>query len=1106
MLGRRRATRVEELALRPANMVAEEERGFLQMDVRWRIEMLGGLRAVQGHQVLTRFRTQKTGSLLAYLAYYPQRSHLRDALIELFWPDGDPSAGRNNLSRELSWLRQHLEPPSLPPGTVIAAERAAIGLIPEAVATDVAAFEAALRAAEHAGSPAERARHLAEAIEGYGGELLPGHYEGWVLQEREWLADRYFEALGQLLAHLEQTGEISQALEYARQGVRVDLLREEAHRDLIRLLAAAGQPGAALRQYRELERLLKQELETGPSAATLALIQQLMPQVDEEPADRSVTVAAPPGHEASPGKLHAHLPMPRSPLLGRAREVAAIRQLLRSPQVGLVTLTGTAGTGKTRLALQVAAELRDEFQDGVYWVDLAPLRDSVLVGSAIAQVLGVRETGGTSLVQSLKQSLREKECLLLLDNFEQVIEAGSLLAELLAAAPVLKLLVISRIVLCLRDEHEYPVAPLALPDPSCLPSFPELSRYAAVELFVQRARAARPEFALTEENAAAVAEICVRLDGLPLAIELAAARIRLLPPQALLSRLGNRLGLLTGGARDLPARQQTLRDAIAWSYDLLVPEEQRLFRRLSVVVGGCTLEAVAAVHDAEGDPQRDVLNRVASLVDQNLLQQEVGAEGEPRFMMLETIREFGRERLAESGEEDAVRRQHAEFFLELVEARPGWERLEAEHDNSRAAMTWSLAEAGDPGMALRLAVGLAPFWDLRGYLSEGRGWLKRALAVTPDEATPLRAKALYGAGLFAVHCGRPEEGRCFLEESVAANRALGDRPDLLQALGWLSNAHHDLGDLAAARACRDEGLALARQGGDKAEIAGQLGGQGLLANGHGDYRAARGFFEECRTIWEELGERWNADWARSNWAGSMTRLGEFETARPILEEFLAATRAAGYRGWSIYPLAALGRNLLGSGDLARARALFEEALEISRETGQVHRTIDYLADLAAIARCERAFETARSLYEESLVVWREQGRTERPFHMLVGLGDLSWESGDLAAAHAFYQEALTLRRRTPHKECLAECLEGLAGVAAGQGREERAARLLGAAEALRDAGGAVILPHRRPAFERLLADVRTALGEEAFAAAWAAGRALSLEEAIALALEESADA
>jgi DNA-binding SARP family transcriptional activator len=457
------------------------------MDARWRIELLGRLRAVQGDRVLTRFRTQKTGALLAYLAYHSQRSHLRDALIELFWPDSDLSAGRNNLSRELAWLRQHLEPPPLPPGTVIVADRTTIGLIAAGISTDVAAFTAALRAAECADHPAERAQHLMEAIDAYGGELLPGHYDGWVLQEREWLSDRYFHTLGELLAHLEQAGEFARALEYARQGVRVDPLREESHCDLIRLLAAAGQSRAALRQYQELERLLILELDAEPSAGTRALVQQLMARADEGFTGRSASVSSPPAPDATPRKAHSYLPLPRSPLLGRDREVAAIQQLLRRPEVGLVTLTGTAGTGKTRLALQVAAELREDFSAGVFWVDLAPIRDPALVTSTVAQVLGVRETAGTPLVERLKEHLRDRTCLLLLDNFEQVVEAGPVLCQLLAVAPHLKLLVTSRIVLRLRDEHEYPVSPLALPDPERLPSLPDLRRYAAVELFVQRA-------------------------------------------------------------------------------------------------------------------------------------------------------------------------------------------------------------------------------------------------------------------------------------------------------------------------------------------------------------------------------------------------------------------------------------------------------------------------------------------------------------------------------------------------------------------------------------------------------------------------------------------
>jgi DNA-binding SARP family transcriptional activator len=310
------------------------------MGVQWRIEMLGGLRAARGDRVLTRFRTQKTGALLAHLAYYPQRSHLRDALIELFWPDSDLSAGRNNLSRELSWLRQRLEPPDISSGTVIAADRAAIRLNPDAMTTDVAAFEAALQSAERAASPTERAPHLAEAIETYGGELLPGYYDDWILQEREWLAGRYFQALGQLLAHLEQTGEISQALEYARQGVRVDLLREESHRDLIRLLATAGQPDAALRQYRELERLLKQELDAEPAPTTQALARKLTLLTGAGRSQREVAEARAAPAEHPPEPLRApRLPVPLTRFFGREAEIARLRAMLVADERRLITLT-----------------------------------------------------------------------------------------------------------------------------------------------------------------------------------------------------------------------------------------------------------------------------------------------------------------------------------------------------------------------------------------------------------------------------------------------------------------------------------------------------------------------------------------------------------------------------------------------------------------------------------------------------------------------------------------------------------------------------------------------------------------------------------------------
>src|SRR5215207_6071760 len=397
-----------------------------------------------------------------------------------------------------------------------------------------------------------------------------------------------------------------------------------------------------------------------------------------------------------------NLPTQPTPLIGRERELEEVLSMLRSTHVRLLIFTGPGGTGKTRLGLQAAAELTDEFEDGVFFVALAAIRDPALVAPTITRTLGLTESSNQPPEEILKGYLRDRQTLLVLDNFEQILASAALLDALLSAAPGLKVLATSRTALRLYGEHEFAVPPLSLPDTGSLPPVEHLTRYEAVRLFLDRARAIRPDFSLTEENAPAVIEICSRLDGLPLAIELAAARIKLLPPQAMLSRLGNRLKLLTGGARNLPERQRTLRNAIAWSHEMLDEGEKTLFARLAVFSGGSTLEAIEAVCDAEGDLPVDALDGVSSLLDKSLLRQEEGLEGEPRFAMLETIREYAREELEESGDAEEVKRAHAEYFLALAEEAdpelkgPGqleWlQRLETEHDNMRAAFTWALRQ------------------------------------------------------------------------------------------------------------------------------------------------------------------------------------------------------------------------------------------------------------------------------------------------------------------------------------------------------------------------------------------------------------------------------
>jgi predicted ATPase/class 3 adenylate cyclase len=637
-----------------------------------------------------------------------------------------------------------------------------------------------------------------------------------------------------------------------------------------------------------------------------------------------------------------NLPIQPTPLLGREREVAEIADLLRHADVRLLTLTGTGGTGKTRLALQSAAELIDDFEDGVFLVALAPISDSELVASTVAGALSVSESAGRALKEDLREYLSTKELLLVLDNFEQVVDAAPLVGELLSGCPGLKVLATSRTLLRIYGEHEYAVSPLELPDPSHLPPIETLRQYEAIRLFTERARAAKADFSLTNENAPAIAEICARLDGLPLAIELAAARIKLLSPQAMCSRLSNPLKFLTGGARDLPERQRTLRGAIAWSHALLNEGEQVLFARLSVFSGGCALEAVEAICDAVGDFLVDVLEGLSSLVDKSILRQEEGVEEEPRFVLLETIREYARERLELSGEAAEIRRLHAEYFLALAEQgesklrepeEVAWlERLDVEHDNMRAALSWTL-QSEEAELGMRLARALWRFWWMRGHYGEGRRWLEEAL--TKDGRAPAaRAKALEAVGWLADDQGDIDRAVAAAEEGLRISaRAKIESSVTLSFLRILGSAAYVRGDHDQAARLYEESLTLSREAKDDRSVASSLLQLGNVSGDRGDHEEAKEFYKEGLALSRELDDKALLASALISVGAEYLLQGDHEQGAMLNEEAAGLYRERGNRGGLQYALDNLGWAALMRGNLQQAEALHRESLALSRQLG-----------------------------------------------------------------------------------------------------------------------------------------------------------------------------
>ena len=665
-----------------------------------------------------------------------------------------------------------------------------------------------------------------------------------------------------------------------------------------------------------------------------------------------------PAHHSEPRP--SNLPVPRTAFIGREPEAAALRQLLGRDDVRLVTLTGPGGIGKTRLALQVAGEIGQQFPSGVCFVSLSVVGEPGLLASTIAQAVGVRETGNQSAQESLKDYLGglDQPMLLLLDNFEHLVSAAQVISDLLSVGPKLKIVVTSQSPLHVYGEHEFPVPPLALPDPKSLLPLDVLSRLPAIALFVERARAVKHDFALSNENAPAVAAVCARLDGLPLAIELAAARIKLLSPAAMLMRLESCLNLLTGGARDLPVRQRTLRGTVDWSYGLLNPAEQTLFRRLSVFSGGCTLEAVEAVCDTAGDLGLDVLDGVASMVDKSLTQQVEEAAGETRFVMLSTIREYALERLAASDDVAATRRSHAAYYLVLAEegaleaaAHPEWlDRFEVEHDNFRAALEY-LIKTGDADWGLRLGTALFHFWETREYLTEGRSRIARLLALEEAAARPkLRSRLLFSAAVLAGEQGDYTSAQRLFDESLETCLELNDKRGVAVALNALAVNARDRGEIATASLLFERCVAIWRDEGDPADVARALSNLANVTKLQGEAARAASLYDECLAIFRKVDDVAGIAWTL-NYQGDVAREGnDLTAARSFYEQSLAAFSLS-RDGWGIASaLSDLAGLSWDQGDNDEARRLYGESIQMFQNLGHkrgIARVLECLAANAA---------------------------------------------------------------------------------------------------------------------------------------------------------------
>ena len=964
------------------------------------------------------------------LALAPGHRLHREQAMDLLWPKSSTQAASNSLRQVLHAARRVFDPTSnFHKGYLSLKEEHLILGPQEQLWVDVDAFEEAARTARRIRDPAV----YRAAVDLYAGDLLPeDRYEGWAEGRREDLRQLCLALLTELAELHEGRGEYELAIEALKEATAKEPTLEEAHISLMRLYALSGSPGQALAQYERLSNTLMKELGTRPAETTRHLR-------DEIAAGRirPAPPASTPAQEKPSDTGKHNLPARRTSFVGREREIVEIKRALAMTR--LLTLTGAGGTGKTRLSLEAARDLVSHYPDGVWLVELASLSEGDLVTQEVANALRVEERPGELLMETLIDALARKELLLVIDNCEHLVEATAQLVDaLLDPCPHLKVMATSRATLGVAGEVDWVVPPLTLPDADGHTSVESLMRYEALRLFVDRARLRLLDFELTQENAEAVARVCRKLDGIPLAIELAAARMGVLAVDQVAQRLEVSLDVLKAASRTAAPRQQTLRATIDWSHNLLSEVEQAMFQRLSVFAGGWTLEAAEAVCCGGVIEPEDVLDLLGGLVDKSLVVVGASTDGTVHYRMLEPIRQYAREKLEGSGDIEMVQDQHAEFLLALVEeAQPElarsqqrvWvERLEGEHDNFRAALSWVLQQ-GETALALRFGGALWRFWFQGGHLSEGVRWLEQVLAgAEPAEAT-LRVKALEG-------------------------------------MGWLTQVQ---GDTERAKATYEEMMELSRELDDKGNLATALNSLGMLAVTQGDTERATALIEENLAVLRKLEEEENA-----------------------------ATVIKRYHALNLLGILAISEE----GDYTRGAELFRESLALAREAEDVYRVTGSLVALQYVAVLQGNYERATELYEEALAAARELGNASVEIipEALVNLGLAALGQADHQRAVSSFKEALVMSQNRERKSTVINALEGMASVTGAMGEAARAALLWGAAEASRDDTGIALPPGDRALHEPHLSAARSRVGEAVWEELLAEGRAMSLKEAAEYAL------